>query len=108
MGISEREPLEPSTDGNLHRWLITTQSGSRYIVAQDRDGIWWLAGDNVLSPTSCSLQDGMWAVQQPVPWPPILGYRLWIEALRLPFGHPDRLPGGGKDTSQVVSMAVLQ
>jgi hypothetical protein len=85
-------------------WTIITQTGSSYFLAHDQAGDWWLAADNIPSPRSCSLADGVWAVQEPVPWPPIVGERLWIEAQPLPMNDPRRVPGGGKDTSPVIQV----
>ena len=72
------------------------------MLARDSADGWWVAAQNIPSSTSCPLHDGVWPVQQPEPWPPIIGARLLIQALPVPWSDPRRLPGGGKYTSPVV------
>lgn len=63
----------------------------------------WLGGDNVPNPTSCKLPSGhYWRIQSPVPWPPVIGASLWMEApADLEPGDESRIPAGGKFTSPV-------
>lgn len=82
---------------------VITRSGSIYRVAQDGEGQWWMNADNVANPTSRRLDpDRWWRIQQPCPWPPELGERLWlVPPDALDRDDPERVPGGGKRTSPV-------
>lgn len=102
LGGERTEPESHSPVDVARTWTIVTQSGSSYVLACDAVGMWWLATDNIPSARSCPLHDGVWPVQRPVPWPAVIGARLWIEALPLAPGDTRRVPGGGKDTSPVV------
>ncbi len=90
-------------------WCVRTESGSAYVLALDADGHWWFGGTNVPNARSAALPAGRyWRVEPPVPWPPALGGRLWVEALRaLARDDPDRIPGGGKHTSAVRAVEML-
>ena len=82
---------------------ITTDTGSEYNIAERPDGTFVVFGNNVVSPYSQSIGDGVWPVNKPTPWPPVLGEVIFIESTlvsELP-GTPGRLPGGGKHTSPV-------
>ena len=95
-------PAQPPQEGV---WRIRTQSGSLYVVARDATGLWLFSGRNVPNPRSVSLAAGIWPIEPPQPWPPVPGQPLVLAALGiLPFGHPLRVPGGGKLTSPVVDV----
>jgi hypothetical protein len=83
---------------------LHTRSGSVYIVVQDTGGAWWLGADNRPTQESRSLSDGgPWRIEAPEVWPPVVGQPAAIYALReIPYGHPARVPGGGKITSPVL------
>lgn len=88
----------------MNKWIITTETGSKYLIRQDGTQ-WWFSADNVPNAQSTPLQDGEWEIKPPEPWPPTRGMRLWIVSKYVDQpGHPDRIPGGGKHTSQVVSV----
>lgn len=90
------------------RWAIHTYTGSVYYVSRDSEGQWWMGADNVPNPTSCYLGDGTWVIQQPAPWPPVVGESIMLlPPPELEFGDPRRVPGGGKYTSPVVSFERL-
>lgn len=87
------------------RWVtdVITRSGSLYRVGRDGRGQWWLQAANVPNPHSCRLPPSRWwRVQQPMPWPPELGERLWLLAPEsYAMDDPHRIPGGGKHTSVI-------
>jgi hypothetical protein len=83
-------------------WRITTRAGSRYVVALDSSGAWWIDGRNVPNPRSCALPPQFWRIEPPQPWPPRLGAPVMLMALSsLDHDDPARAPGGGKITSDV-------
>jgi hypothetical protein len=87
---------------------IVTFSGSRYLVAESSDGYWWLVARNVRNPYSCAVPSGVWRIDQPWPWPPILGHPLHLLAAQaLSRDDPTRAPGGGKVTSSVQQVLAL-
>lgn len=92
----------------LAAWLVTTTSGSDYVVVRDADRRWWLGGRNTVTLRSAPLPPGrLYEVEIPTPWPPLIGASLSLVAChRLHSFDPARLPGGGKYTSPVV--AVMQ
>lgn len=88
------------------QWQVQTESGSRSVVGKDREGKWWLSGDNVVTPTSAPLQDGVWEIREPDIWPPAIGERMILLANpALEHDHPLRAPGGGKISSPVVDFS---
>ena len=86
---------------------IITRSGSTYYV-RELDGRFWLSGANVASESSRPLHDGAWQITRPLPWPPIIGRPVvFLPLARFNIvGHPERLPGGGKNTSTVTDVRV--
>ena len=93
----------------LLKGLVTTDSGSVYEFYIG-SGNWWVKSNNIISTTSKDISDRLWAIQKPVPWPPIPGERLYFKSI-YPFSerdNEDRLPGGGKDTSPIKTVEVLQ
>lgn len=93
------------------RARITTFSGSVYEVRRDvaRD-TWWMRGDNVPSIASVPLaKDEWWEIQWPSPWPPQFNESMLLRALEsLAMDSPLRMPGGGKFTSPVVGIVILE
>ena len=90
-------------------WRIRTRSGSVYTVAHDRDGKWWLGGRNVANPFSTALPPGLWEIEPPQPWPPIIGLPLIMLAPTLwATDNPKRIPGGGKVTSPVEAFELIK
>lgn len=92
----------------LRAWLVTTASGSEYLVVRDADQRWWLGGRNITTLRSAPIPPGrLYEVEIPTPWPPLIGASVYLVAChRLSSFDPARLPGGGKHTSAVV--AVMQ
>lgn len=91
-------------------WKITTESGSIYHVMYDDNGQWWMRGDN--KATEQSVHIGLstwWKITTPRPWPPYIGLGLVTRSAlqELPFDTPGRMPGGGKNTSPVVSVVEI-
>ena len=80
-----------------------TASGSRYRIAADREGRWWLSADNRASATSRRLDPAdWWEIAPPEPWPPVLGRSVRLMAPPdLAFDDPRRIPGGGKVTTPI-------
>ena len=89
-------------------WRIRTRSGSAYLVARDAAGKWWLGGRNVPNPFSVALPAGVWEIEPPEPWPPIIGLPLVMLAPRMwALDNPKRIAGGGKVTSPVASVELI-
>lgn len=95
-----KPPRDPAAVAEA--WVVTTETGSRYVVVRDHADVWWFGGDNMPSMWSVALPRGLWRIDPPRPWPPILGSGLVMMA---PAGidrtDPARVPGGGKLTSAV-------
>lgn len=88
---------------------VLTQTGSRYYLGLDDQGRWWMWGDNVPSPTSARLSSTWWEIEQPDPWPILLGGSVTFRAPRdWAPDDPRRIPGGGKRTSSVSMIRVLR
>lgn len=91
------------------RYIIKTESGSVYKVRSDSDGCYWLSGENVPSFSSVAVPEGEWQIDRPTPWPIAIGQPLqMVSAFYLAFEHPERIPGGGKLTSPVVSVESVE
>jgi hypothetical protein len=90
--------------------LIHTVSGSTYVVSRRLDGSWWCCAWNVPSARSSALAGtGWWSIAPPAPWPPVIGETLFL----LPPGalrrdDPARMPGGGKCTSAVMKVMLVE
>jgi len=92
----------------VQAWLITTRSGSLYVVARNASGQWWFAGKNRPNPFSCALPPRLWRITVPEPWPPVIGASLGLLAPGdLAYDDPARVPGGGKRTSAVETIEAL-
>jgi len=106
---NRRATASPVGGSIIEAWCVTTHSGSRYRLLHDDRDMWWLGGDNVANPISCKLPSGRyWCIQPPVPWPPVIGGSLWLEAPDdLVPGDEARIPGGGKLTSPVRRVEAL-
>lgn len=103
--MGDAHPASEATGMALHIWRIRTSSGSTYLVAQTPDGRWFFGGSNVPNAHSQLLPAGFWPIEAPHPWPPVTGASICLLALRaLPLEHPQRVPGGGKVTSPVLSV----
>ncbi len=84
---------------------IHTESGSKYRVRIDDQGKFWLSGENKASIFSSSIQGSEWAIKTPVPWPAVVGERLYMESTYIDkHEHPSRIPGGGKNTSPIIEV----
>lgn len=87
---------------------VRTLSGSVYsFYLVDKE--WWVRGINTVSATSMSMSITIWPIKKPKPWPPVMGKRLFFESIysrKSDPMHPDRMPGGGKDTSNVRSFSL--
>jgi hypothetical protein len=91
------------------KYNIRTASGSLYVIRVDEDDRYWLSGQNVPNAYSEPIPgDVEWQIK-PLPLPPTLGQRLdiWSFFYEMP-GHAERLPGGGKITTPVVSVHVVE
>lgn len=90
-------------------WQLHTESGSVYELRLAPDGTYWFGGRNVPNPWSVALDGQLWRVQQPVPFPPVLGEPIWVRApVELDRDDPCRIPGGGKLTTPLVAIVTLQ
>jgi hypothetical protein len=100
---SATSPLDGSTlAADARAWVVTTFSGSRYIVVRASDGQWWFGGKNRSNRTSVPPPPRLYPIEAPSPWPPVLGLPLvMVVPRRLAFTDPERAPGGGKVTSAV-------
>lgn len=114
--VAAREPMAESrsapnrdSDGAFKElWLLTTASGSHYVVARDSCGMWWFGGRNVATAWSCALPPRLWRIERPTPWPPRLGKALLMMApTSLALADPARVPGGGKVTSPIATLERL-
>ena len=86
----------------IRRVVVETASGSRYAIDEDDDGF-WLIGDNTVTADSRDIRGRRWAVEQPEPWPVVLGESVVLRARRnLAPDDPERMPGGGKAISPIV------
>lgn len=89
--------------------VVRTETGSRYRFRTDKDGRWFISGENASSAFSASIAGNEWEIEMPLPWPPLLGQPVHFEAvshLAKDYENPLRIPGGGKTTSWVVDVAV--
>lgn len=79
-----------------------TETGSVYCVEKDATGQWWLhPSQNKVTDMSVPV-DGSWRIQEPVieVGEPARLVSLYFNDL----SHPDRIPGGGKITSNVTKV----
>jgi hypothetical protein len=89
----------------MPRHEIRTESGSVYLIERDADGAWWVSARNVANPASQELGETRYAIAEPTPWPPLVGYPIVLAAApEPPADGLAVLPGGGKWTSRVVSV----
>jgi hypothetical protein len=90
-------------------YLVITISGSRYLVAETRNGCWWFIGRNVANARSRTLPVGIWEIARPDHWPPVLGESLVLLAPEWMRGtDPARVVGGGKRTAVVIAVEPLR
>lgn len=103
LGTDAASPLDAATSGTgPAAWVITTLTGSRYVVVRAPDGVWWFGGKNQPNPRSVALPPRLFRIDPPWPWPPVLGVPLRLFAADdLYVGDPERAPQGGKITSNV-------
>jgi hypothetical protein len=89
--------------------VVTTRSGSEYLVARDPvDGTFWLGTGtygNMATARSRELPRGRsWRIAPPFIF---VGFpAVFLAPMDLAFDAPARVPGGGKHTSPVVQVAV--
>lgn len=87
---------------------VNTVSGSVYnFYLVDKK--WWVRGINVVSATSLPMSTALWPIKKPEPWPPVMGKGLLFESIYSRESdptHPDRIPGGGKFTSNIRSFSL--
>lgn len=86
---------------------VETKSNSIYELKEDANGRFWFRGNNVPTSTSVKLTQTWYEVRQPEP--PRIGERWVVESI-YPIamaGHPDRINGGGKITSPILSIEVV-
>lgn len=92
--------VELAVGATVIQTAIGTRSGSVYYVLE-RDGRYWLSMANVPNPGSGRVE-GLWEIDEPDPWPAVIGASLLMPALStLEHDDPRRIPGGGKFTSVV-------
>lgn len=91
--------------------VLTTFTGSIYEIHQDGTGRWWVRAENIGNSDSRQLNPReWWEITMPSPWPPehdrgmILISAFYHEAV----GHTQRMPGGGKFTSILTSIQILE
>jgi hypothetical protein len=93
----------------METWEIRTIRGSLYWIHRHPDGRWWVSAKNLPTPDSCSLAHGCWEIRPPVRWPPSVGRSFVFEAPHASApDDPNRIPGGGKITSEVVAAERLE
>lgn len=110
MGQSPRYDLRSMTTTT-----VRTRTGSLYYITERDDGTFWLSAQNVPNPSSSALHGGSWQIERPMPWPPEQGRGLYLvaaggallfvnekEKAAYTAAHPERLPYGGRYTSNVV------
>ena len=92
--------------------VITTYSGSVYRIRQDATGIWRMLGENVVTERSKDIRpvDGLehgWEIE--FGSVPKIGEPLCVVApARMAMDDPMRIPGGGKITSPITNIEVLE
>ena len=97
------KPRNIDLQGTIH--TISGSVYSFYLVNKK----WWVQGINTVSATSRPMSSTLWPIKKPEPWPPVMGKRLFFESIYSRESdptHPDRMPGGGKDTSNVRSFSL--
>jgi hypothetical protein len=82
-----------------------TLSGSKYTVERDENNVWWLEANNVPNWGSVPV-DGRWEIDEPF-IAEGQSARL-VSAHYLEFDSPKRIPGGGKITSPVLDIEVIE
>lgn len=93
----------------MQRWCVLTEMGSKYTFTLAFDK-WTVRCENLGNPMSGVIDSTIeYGVQEPTPWPPVVGegmtfLSLWFDG---PYDHPDRIPGGGKHTSNVKQVTLL-
>lgn len=89
----------------MKRFKITTETGSTYYITERGDK-YSFSGQNIAIPKSATVGTKReWPINRPDPWPAVLHRRLWITSIYFnDKTHPYRIPGGGKDTSYVISV----
>lgn len=85
---------------------VVTRSGSSYLIAESNVDEFYVCIDNVPNPRSVALRPVFWwRVERPYPWPPVIGQsQVMVALLRYAMEDADRMPGGGKITSAVMSV----
>lgn len=87
---------------------VQTLSGSVYnFYLVDKK--WWVQGMNMVSISSQPLSGHIWPIKKPSPWPPVNGEGMSFESIYSRASdptHPDRMPGGGKHTSNIQSFSL--